>query len=144
VTTVTTLPPRADAGAMNGHRPDPEVPGVPERPKRRRFTTEYKLRILAEADAAPEGGVGALLRREGLYHSHLVDWRRQRASGTLGTTKPGRRPKNPKDAELEALRAENERLRRRVEQAEAVIDVQKKLSRLLGLESETTGRGGRS
>lgn len=142
MTTVTTLPPRADAGAMNGRPPDPEVPDAPEKPKRRKFTTEYKLRILAEADAAPEGGIGALLRREGLYYSHLVDWRTQLARGILGTARAGRPPRDPKDVELEALRAENERLRQRVEQAEAVIDVQKKLSRLLGIESETTGRGG--
>ncbi|MGH2706985.1 MAG: transposase [Actinomycetota bacterium] len=140
-TTVTTLPARADAGAVSTRPPDPEVP---EKPKRRRFTTEYKQRILAEADALPEGGIGALLRREGLYWSHLVDWRRQRAGGTLGTARPGRPARDPKDVELEALRAENERLRQRVEQAEAVIDVQKKLSRLLGIDSETTRRGGRS
>jgi transposase-like protein len=126
---------------MNGRHPDPEVP---EKPKRRKFSQEYKLRILAEADAAPEGEVGAILRREGLYYSHLIDWRNQRSKGTLGTSRPGRPPKDPRDVELEALRAENERLRRRVEQAEAVIDVQKKLSKLLGIESETTKRGGRS
>ena len=139
-TTMTTLPARADAGAMNGRHPDPEVP---EKPKRRTFSAEYKLRILAEADGAP-GDVGALLRREGLYWSHLIDWRKQRERGTLGTGKPGRPAKDPRDVELEGLRAENERLRRRVEQAEAVIDVQKKLSKLLGIESETTKRGGRS
>lgn len=139
--TVTTLPARADAGAMSSRPPNPEVP---EKPKRRRFSTEYKQRVLAEADAMSEGGIGALLRREGLYWSHLVDWRNQRDRGTLGTAKPGRPAKDPKDVELEALRADNERLRRRVEQAEALIDVQKKLSRLLGIDSETTGRGGRS
>jgi len=126
---------------MNGRHPDPEVPA---RPKRRRFSAEYKQRILAEADTTPEGGIGALLRREGLYYSHLVDWRNQRAKGTIGTARPGRPAKDPRDVELEALRAENERLRRRVEQAEAVIDVQKKLSKLLGIDSETTKRGGRS
>jgi transposase-like protein len=133
---MTTAPARADAGAMNGH-PDPEVP---DKPKRRTFTAEYKLRILAEADAVP-GEVGALPRREGLYWSHLIG--NQRKRGALGAAKRGRPPKDPRDVEIEALRAENERLRRRVEQAEAVIDVQKKLSRLLGIESETTRRGGR-
>lgn len=141
MTTMTTLPPRADAGAMNGRPPDPEVP---EKPKRRKFSAAYKQRILAEADATPEGEIGALLRREGLYSSHLVDWRNQRDRGTLGTAKPGRPPRDPRDVELEALRVENERLQRRVEQAEAVIDVQKKLSRLLGIDSETTKRGGKS
>lgn len=139
MTTMTSLPPSADAGTV-GDTPDPEVI---QRPKRRSFTADYKLRILAEADAAPEGGVGALLRREGIYYSHLIDWRNQRARGTLGTAKAGRPPKDPRDAELESLRSENERLRGRLEQAEAVIDVQKKLSRLLGIDSETTRRGAR-
>jgi transposase-like protein len=86
-TTMATLPARGDAGGMNGRPSDPEVP---EKPKRRKFSAEYKLRILAEADATLEGAVGALLRREGIYYSHLIDWRNQRAKGTLGTAKPGR------------------------------------------------------
>lgn len=90
-----------------------------------------------------KGRVGAVLRREGIYYAHLVDWRNQRAKGTLGVAKPGRPARDPKDVELETLRAENGRLRRRLEQTEAVIDVQKKLSRLLGLDSETTRRGDR-
>lgn len=138
MSTTTTLPPRADAGGVDS-TPDPEVV---QRPKRRSFTADYKLRILAEADATPEGAVGALLRREGIYYSHLIDWRNQRAKGTLAA-RPGRPAKDPRVAELESLRAENERLRHRLEQAEAVIDVQKKLSRLLGIDSETTKRGGR-
>ena len=128
-TTMTALPTRADAGAMNGRPPEPEIP---EKPKRRKFSLDYKLAILAEADATPDGGIGALLRREGLYYSHLVDWRNQEARGTLGTAKPGRPARDPKDVELEALRAENEHLRRRVEQAEAVIDVQKNSQSCLG------------
>jgi len=116
---------------------------VVHKAKRRSYSVSYKLRILAEADAAPEGAVGALLRREGLYYSHLVDWRRQRDQGTLGTAKVGRPAKDPREVELEGLRAENQRLRRRIEQAEAVIDVQKKLSQLLGIDSETTKRGAR-
>lgn len=117
--------------------PDPEVP---EKAKRRQFSVEYKLRILEEADRATEPGeIGSLLRREGLYSSHLVDWRRQRAQGTLPGRRPGRRGRHPLEAKNKALAAENERLRRRLEQAETVIEVQKKLSRLLGLEQETTG-----
>jgi transposase len=123
---------------MNGRPSDPEVP---EKPKRRKFSAEYKRRILIETDVAPQGTIGAVLRREGLYHSQLIDWRIQRNKGTLGTARPGRPSKDPRDVELEGLRDENERLRRRVEQAEAVIDVQKKLSRLLGIDSETTRRG---
>lgn len=98
--------------------PDPEVP---EKASRRRFTIDYKLRILEEVDRATEpGAVGALLRREGLYSSHLVDWRRQRAEGTLGGRRPGRRSRHPLEARNEALTRENERLRRRLEQAETV------------------------
>jgi len=86
--------------------PDPEVP---ERPARRRFTAEYKLRIVEEANAATEpGAVGALLRREGLYSSHLVDWRRQYRLGALSSlARPRGRPKP------HPLAAENEQLRRR-------------------------------
>jgi len=85
--------------------PDPEVP---ERPARRRFTAEYKLRIVEEANAATEpGAVGALLRREGLYSSHLVDWRRQYRLGALSSlARPRGRPKpHPLAAENEQLRA---------------------------------------
>jgi transposase len=87
--------------------PDPEVP---ERPTRRRFTAEYKLRILKEADAAAEpGAIGALLRREGLYSSHLVDWRRQRDAGALvALGRPRGRPRPaPKDREIARLRTDN-------------------------------------
>ncbi|EDP61097.1 hypothetical protein BAL199_30685, partial [alpha proteobacterium BAL199] len=111
---------------------------VSERPRRRTFSAEDKLRILAEADQAAESrGVGAILRREGLYSSTLTDWRRLRDAGTLGALAPARRgPKpplaNPLAAELaEALRI-NARLQRRLERAEAIIDLQKKVADLLG------------
>ncbi len=113
--------------------PDPEVP---ERPQRRRFTAEYKLRILKEADACTEPGqIGALLRREGLYSSHLVDWRRQRDAGALEALgkRRGRPRPDPKDKEIARLRTDNVRLRRRLEQAEKVIEVQGKVSELLGI-----------
>jgi transposase-like protein len=116
--------------------PDPEV--VP-RAKRRTFTTAYKERILAEADHATKpGDIGALLRREGLYSSNLTDWRRQRQSGLLGQRKRGKPAPDPSAKEVARLRRENERLLARLEKAEAIIDVQKKLSALLGrsLESE--------
>ena len=113
--------------------PDPEV--VPKA-ERRRFTAEYKLRILAEADACKERGeIGALLRREGLYHSHLDKWRQQRHRGALQALAPHKRgPKpDPQAAENARLRRENERLQQRLQRAETIIEVQKKLAALLGL-----------
>lgn len=131
---------RAHAVPMDTEVPEPKVP---EKAKRRRFTIEYKQRILTEADSLEPGQVGELLRREGLYYSHLVDWRNKRAQGTLGTGRSGRPVTDPNQIEIRALRAENEKLRRRVERSEAVIDVQKKLSALLGINSETTRPGGK-
>jgi transposase-like protein len=114
--------------------PEPEV--LP-RAKRRQFSAEYKLRILEEADGCTKRGqIGALLRREGLYSSHLSKWRQQRALGQLEGLSPkkrGRKAPDPAEVELARLQRENERLRSRLEQAEIIIDVQKKLSRLLGL-----------
>lgn len=113
--------------------PDPEV--VP-RAKRRRFSAAYKQRILAEADrCADTGEIGALLRREGLYSSHLSRWRQLRATGELQALSPQKRGRkgDPQAAELVQLRRENERLKQRLEQAELIIDVQKKLSQMLGL-----------
>jgi putative transposase len=114
------------AKAPDGRVPDPEVP---ERPTRRRFSAEYKLAIVKEADAATEPGeVGALLRREGLYSSHLVDWRRQRDAGALDalSTKRGRPRPDPREREIAALRRDNARLRRRLDTAERIIEVQGK------------------
>jgi transposase len=113
--------------------PDPEV--VPKA-ERRRFTAEYKLRILAETDACTQrGAIGALLRREGLYHSHLDKWRKQRRAGAFQALTPQKRgPKpDPQAAEIARLRRENERLQQRLQRAETIIEVQKKLSALLGL-----------
>ena len=115
--------------------PDPEV--VPHA-KRRTFTAEYKLRTLSEADAAASqpGAIGTLLRREGLYSSHLVCWRREREAGILkGLTPHKRGPKskrNPQEEELQKLRRENQRLTEELRKAEIVIDVQKKVGALLG------------
>jgi transposase-like protein len=100
---------------------------------------QTKLRVLAETDAAADvGGIGAILRREGLYSSILTDWRRLRDSGALGTLTPAKRgPKravlNPLAAELARARRENARLGRRLEHAEAIIEVQKKIAALLGI-----------
>ena len=116
-------------------RPDPEVVADA---KRRTFTAEYKQRILAEADAsaAQSGGIGALLRREGLYSSHLVTWRRERQAGVLkGLTPHKRGPKSKRNAqedEMQKLRRENQRLTEQLRKAEIVIDVQKKVGALLG------------
>jgi transposase len=116
-------------------RPNPEVVADA---KRRSFTAEYKLRILAEADAAAAqpGSIGALLRREGLYSSHLVTWRRERQTGILkGLTplKRGPKPKrNPQDEEIQKLRRENQRITEELRKAQIVIEVQKKVGSLLG------------
>jgi len=103
---------------------------VQPRAKRRTFTASYKHRILAEADQCQRGELGALLRREGLYHSHLSKWRAERDSGSLADTKRGP-VANPDRAEAKRLRAENERLKRKLADAEAIIDAQKKLAALL-------------
>jgi transposase len=127
----------AEAGAAptSASRPDPEVVA---KPKRRTFTAEYKQRILQEAElaAAIPGGVGALLRREGLYSSHLVTWRRERQAGILEALKPRKRGRR---SERNPLAEENQKLRRQVGQlteklrkAEIIIDVQKKVAALLG------------
>ena len=116
-------------------RPDPEVVA---NARRRTFTAEYKLRILAEADAAAThpGAIGALQRREGLYSSHLVTWRRERQAGVLkGLTPRQRGPKskrNPQEEEMQRLRRENQRLTEELRKAAIVIDVQKKVGALLG------------
>ena len=121
--------------------PDPEV--VPKA-KRRTFSAKYKLRILEEADSCTEAGqVGALLRREGLYSSHLTTWRRQRDEGVLKGLSPqkrGRKRKDELEREVARLQRENERLQASLEQAEMIIEVQKKLSRLLGLATEENER----
>ena len=118
-------------------QPDAPNPEVLPRAQRRHFTAGYKLRIVEEADRCVElGQIGALLRREGLYSSHLCEWRRMRERWQLEALSPqkrGRRPQDPTNIELAKLRRENERLRALLEQAEIIIDVQKKLSQLLGL-----------
>ena len=126
---------RSEGAPGSGRRLDTPDPEMVERPKRRRFTAEYKLRILQAADACSKPGeIGALLRREGLYTSHLSDWRRQRDEGAVAALERprGRRRPNP-------LESDNAELRRRLERAEAdlakarkVIEVQGNVSALLG------------
>jgi transposase len=115
---------------------NPEVNATPHR----RFSAKEKLRILKEADACTQPGeIGALVRREGIYSSYLSRWRRARDQGELdGLSAKKRGPKKTADRELAeeiaALRRENERLQARLKQAETIIDVQKKLSQILGVE----------
>jgi transposase-like protein len=125
----------ARSGAIPG-------PATAERPLRRTFTAEYKQRILREADVAvasgEDGAIGALLRREGLWSSHLTSWRRARERGELAGLKPKKRgpkpaPKNPLADENENLRRQNARLQSELDKAKVIIDVQKKLSTLLGI-----------
>ena len=116
--------------------PDTEVVA---KAKRRQFTAEYKLHILREVDGCKGSGeIGALLRLEGLYSSHLTSWRRQRERGELDGLSPQKRgPKaDPQAIELARLKRENERLRERLRQAELIIDVQKKVSQMLGVPIE--------
>ena len=122
-------------GEREAPRPNPEVLA---RAKRRTYTGEYKQKVLAEADAARGSGeIGAVLRRHGLYSSHLTKWRQERKSGILEGLAPQKRgPKskaNPLTAENQKLRRDNERLADRLRKAEIVIDVQKKVAMLLGL-----------
>ena len=111
-------------------------PEVVVKAERRRFTAEYKLHVLEEADACRQPGeVGALLRREGLYSSHLTTWRQQRDRGALQGLTPAKRGRksDPQAAEVARLKRENEQLRAKLERAELIIDVQKKVSQMLGL-----------
>ena len=115
---------------------------VPSKATRRRFTAEYKLRILREADQCKgPGEVGALLRREGLYSSNLSAWRQQRDRGGLLARKRGRKGRSESEKRVEQLEHENARLRKQLEQAETIISVQKKVSELLGISLEKPSNG---
>jgi transposase len=131
----STAPAKAGADSMGASLTGPEVVA---KAKRRTYTAEYKQRILeeAEAAAATRGGVGALLRREGLYSSLLATWRRERATGIREALTPQRRgPKskrNPLEEENQKLRRQNARLTEDLRKAQIIIDVQKKVAALLG------------
>jgi transposase len=116
-------------------RPDPEVP---ERARRRSFTAAYKARVLAAYDAAGPGEKGAVLRREGLYSSHITEWRRARdAGGMAALAEPrGRKPRDPKDDKIAELQRANKRLEQELATARFVVDVQAKLQALLETISE--------
>ena len=131
---------RSAAGnAHSGARPDPEVVATA---RRRQFTSGDKRRILDAADRCTQPGeIGALLRKEGIYSSHLTTWRRQRAAderAVLAPQKRGRKadPVQIEDRRVLQLTQENDRLRRKLAQANAIIDVQKKLCTLLGLSTD--------
>ena len=127
----------------NDPRPDPEVP---ERARRRTFTAKYKLKMLEAYDRAPAGEKGAVLRREGLYSSHIVEWRRARDVGALaGLTQPRGRPKRDRQQErITELEREKRRLEQDLAKARFVVDVQSKLSALLETISEGAGTEPRS
>ncbi len=118
---------------------------VMAKPTRRRYSAEYKLRILREADASTRRGeIGALLRREGLYSSSLTAWRKQREKRELeGLSQKRRGPlpkeKNPLTAKVKALERETARLRARAERAEGLVELQKKVSEILGIELKHNG-----
>jgi transposase len=127
----------------------PSDPEVSAKATRRRFTAEYKLGILKEADSCTQpGSLGALLRREGLYSSNLNTWKGQRDRGVLSGLSPKKRGRkesgrHPLLAENEKLRKENDHLTHRLRQAELIIDVQKKISQILGIaQPQTSEEGG--
>jgi len=127
--------PVAPPAARDGRVVDPEVES---KAKRRQFSATYKRRILNEADKGGSGAIASLLRREGLYSSHLTTWRKQRESGEIVGLEPRKRgkkpaPKDPLAGEVHRLERENRRLQKRLKQAEIIIDVQKKLCDVLGL-----------
>ncbi len=125
-----------EADEANGGGVDPEVS---DKATRRRFSAKYKRRIVREADRCTKPGeLGALLRREGLFSSALSTWRRQRDAGELAGLRPAKRgrkarPKDARDKQIAELERETRRLRAKLEQAETVIESQKKVSTLLGI-----------
>lgn len=127
------------SGGADARPADPADPEVAARPRRRTYTAEYKLKVLEQADACKElGQLGALLRREGLYHSNLITWRRQREEGTLKALSPKKRgrkakPPNPLASRVTELERENRKLKKRLKKAETIIEIQKKTSELLGI-----------
>ncbi len=123
-------------GPSTTSRATPPDPEVPAKVQRRQFTAEYRRRILKEADTCQQpGAVGVLLRREGLYSSHLANWRRQRERGELVTGRARNRGPVPKtvDPRVKQLEGENRRLQRQLARAETIITLQKKVAEILGI-----------
>jgi transposase len=135
------VPEKMAAGAVLG-APSAEVLA---RPANRRFSKEYKLRILQEVEHCSEGQIGALLRREGIYSSHLSRWRKKRDQGALAALTPKQRGPpsavNPLAQRVAALERERNRLQARLTQAEAIIDIQKKVGEILGIPLKTLPAG---
>jgi transposase len=126
----------ASNGTGQPERPQPPTPEVLSKPTRRRFTAEYKARIVQLADSLPHGEQAALLRREGLYATHLRDWRKLYKNGGLGALKTKKRgPVPASDRQLkkkaERLERENARLRHRLDQAHMLLEIQKKVAEIL-------------
>jgi transposase-like protein len=125
-----------EASGQLSDTPDPEVP---EMKPRRKYTAQYKIEVLQKVDSCTQlGQIGALLRKEGLYSSNLTAWRRQKEKGLLDALSPKKRGrkeirKNPLTQEVARLQRENERLRGNLKQAETIIEVQKKISEMLGI-----------
>lgn len=133
----------AGAAGSEGERSEPELPVAPAaaappdpeaRPRRpaRRFTSDQKERLLAEIAAAPPGAVGAILRREGLYYSTLASWRRTNKRARSASN-AGPKTRDPRVLEIARLQRENVRLQKKLRKAELMIDLQKKVSRILGI-----------
>jgi transposase len=136
VKSINTPQPQVPLNDSTSQKPDPEVP---EKKPRRKFTANYKLRILSEIDASTHpGDIGAILRREGLYSSNITTWKRQRHEGTLKGLSPKKRgrkkrPDSPDAKRIAELERENRKLTKKLKQAETIIDVQKKISEILGV-----------
>ena len=139
MTVLDRAPVTGDPGRVAGQQRDRPDPEVRERARRRRFTAQYKLDVLAAYEAAGPGEKGAILRREGRYSSHIVEWRRARDSGALaGLARPRGRPApDPRDAQIARLQREKDRLERELAKARFVVDVQAKLQALLETLSES-------
>jgi transposase len=135
-TTAALVPSASPSGLLAAN------PEVVAKATRRRFTVDYKLKILDQADQCQDAGqLGALLRRQGLYHSNLQLWRRQRDQGILHGLTPRKRGRKPHPQsqlveENEQLKRHNQRLSKRLQQAEIIIEFQKKLSEALGIPLE--------
>jgi transposase len=125
-----------DAASPVEPRPRDPDPEVPAKAQRRRFSAEYRLRIVKQADGCKQPGeLGALLRREGLYSSLLTNWRREREQGALAGMRARRRGPTPRssDPRVKQLEAENARLHRKLQRADTIITLQKKVAEILGI-----------
>ena len=131
--------PGGAAGAPPPAAPQPEDPEVLEKAQRRQFPAEYKLRILAEVERATQPGeIGEILRREGLYSSHLITWRRQHDEGALSGLEPKKRGRKAKEVhplarKLAEAEAKNRKLEKRLREAQIIIEFQKKVADVLGI-----------